>query len=113
MKNYLLSLIFLLISLNAMSQEMMIVNPQLNEQTLYRNYDNLWYIPGIYKNKYTITADQPCKIEKTVYTVSGKNYDCFKISNVPNCNYVIITLSGQGKLYGQFKFKVLPKAPTL
>jgi hypothetical protein len=113
MKNYLFSIAFLFISMNIMSQEMWVVNPQLNEQILYMNYDNLWYIPGINKNKYNITADRPCTIEKTVYTVSGKNYDCFKISNVPSCNYLTITLSGQGKTYGQFKFKVLPKAPKL
>lgn len=114
MKNYLFSIAFLFISMNLMSQEMMVVvNPQLNQNILYQDIENIWYIPGIKKYKFSISADRPCKIEKSVYEQSGIRYDCFKISNVPSCNYLTITLTGQGKSYGQFKFKVMPKAPTV
>jgi hypothetical protein len=112
MKNYLLSLIFLLISLNAMSQEMMVVNPQFNQQTFYRDIENLWYIPGIDKKKYAITAIPSCKIEKSVYTDdSGASYTCFKVSEIPDVKFVVLTLTSPGKAFGNFKFKVMPKAP--
>ena len=46
---------------------MMVVNPQFNQQTFYRDIDNLWYIPGIDKKKYVVTTNPSCKIEKSVY----------------------------------------------
>jgi hypothetical protein len=97
-----------------MSQEMWVVNPQLNQQVFYRDIENLWYIPGIDQKKYSITASPSCKIEKLVYTDdSGAKYTCFKVSEVPDYDFINITLTGQGKNYGTFKFKVLPKAPKL
>jgi hypothetical protein len=97
-----------------MSQEMMIANPQFNKNVFYRDIENIFYIPGIDKYKYKITADRPCKIEKSSFTDEfGIKYTCFKISNIPDVSKVWITLTGGGKNYGNFSFRVLPKAPKL
>ena len=98
--------------MNVMSQDMSVVNPQFNKQTLFRDIENLWYIPGIKKNKYNLTADRPCKIEKSQFTNDNGNiYTCFKISEVPDVKTVTLTLSSPGKVFGSFIFKVLPNAP--
>jgi len=112
MKNTILSILLYLISFETNAQDLIIVNPQLHKNNVYRDIENVIYLPNIDQKKYTIKSSPECKIEKMKYVdESGISYTCFKLSQIPDVKFVTISLSGQGKSYGNFRFNVLANAP--
>lgn len=94
------------------AQDMIVINPQLMKVVLYRDIENIIYIPNIAQKKYTLTTSPACKVEKTKYVDdSGLSYPCFKLSEIPDTKTLNITLGGSGVSYGTFRYVVVPNAP--
>lgn len=94
------------------AQDMMVTNPQFIKRVLYRDIENIIYIPNIDQKKYNLTTIPSCKVEKTKYVDnSGLSYTCFKISQIPDTKTLNITILGSGVTYGTFRYMVLPKCP--
>lgn len=112
MKNTLLSILLCLISFATTAQDLIMVNPQLHMNNVYRDIENVIYLPSIDQKKYTIKSSPECKIEKMKYVDdSGISYTSFKLSQIPDVKFVSITVTAQGVSYGTFRFNVLPNAP--
>lgn len=112
MKILLLLIFSSLSSFAIYAQDMIVINPQLMKDVLYRDIENIIYIPNITQKKYTITTTPACKIEKYKIEKNGLGpYTCFKLSDIPETKVIILRLDGPGVTYGNFKFYVLPNAP--
>ena len=112
MKTFLFQILFLFINFSSFAQDLVVINPQLNKNIIYRDIENIIYLPNIDQKKYVITSTPNCKIEKIKYTDDfGMSYTCFKVSQVPDVKSILISIQGQGKSYGTIKYNVLPNAP--
>ncbi|MEY4804852.1 MAG: hypothetical protein RL331_1373 [Bacteroidota bacterium] len=112
MKSALLSILLCLTSFATKAQELIVINPQLQKNIVYRDIENVIYIPNIDQKKYDFVVTPECKILKSKYVdESGLSYTCFKLSEIPDVKYVSLTLRSTGKNYGTFRFDVRPVAP--
>lgn len=113
MKILLLLIFSSLTSFAIYAQDMIIINPQLMKDVLYRDIENIIYIPNIAQKKYTIITSPECKIEKFKYSKGDGTvpYNCFKISEIPDRKTLDITLVSSGVSYGTFRYVVVPNAP--
>jgi hypothetical protein len=112
MKSIFLTLLLCLIGFNSNAQDLMVINPQLHKNVVYRDIENVIYIPNIDQKKYDFLVSPECKIQKSKYVdESGMTYTCFKISEVPDVKFISLTLRSPGKSYGTFRFEVRPVAP--
>ncbi len=113
MKSFLLTLLLCLIGFSSNAQDLLVINPQLHKNVVYRDIENVIYIPNIDQKKYDFLVSPECKIQKSKYVdESGINYTCFKVSEVPDVKFVSLTLKSPGKSYGTFRFEVRPVAPN-
>jgi hypothetical protein len=91
----------------------MVINPQLHKNVVYRDIENVIYIPNIDQKKYDFLVSPECKIQKSKYVdESGLSYTCFKLSEIPDVKFVSLTLRSTGKSYGNFRFEVRLVAPN-
>lgn len=113
MKRIILFVVFTIATFSVDAQDMIVINPQLMKDVLYRDIENIIYIPNIAQKKYTITTIPECKIEKFKYSKGDglAPFNCFKLSDIPETKVIILKLDGPGVTYGNFKFYVLPNAP--
>ncbi len=112
MKTILFTLFLFLLGFNTSAQDLLVVNPQLQKNFVYRDIENVIYIPSIDQKKYDFTVSPECKIFKSIYVdESGISYTCFKLSEIPDVKFVTINLIGKGKSYGKFRYEVRPVAP--
>jgi hypothetical protein len=89
----------------------MVINPQLHKDFVYRDIENVIYIPNIDQKKYDFIVSPECKILKSKYVdESGISYTCFKISEIPDVKFISLTLKGTSKIYGTFRIEVRPVA---
>ena len=93
MKTFLFQILFLFTSFSSFAQDLVVVNPQLNKNIIYRDIENIIYLPNIDQKKYVITSNPNCKIEKIKYTDDfGMSYTCFKVSQVPDVKSILISI---------------------
>jgi len=112
MKSIFLTLLLCLLGFNSNAQDLMVINPQLHKNVVYRDIENVIYIPNIDQKKYDFQVSPECKIQKSKYVdESGMSYTCFKLSEIPDVKFVSLTLRSTGKSYGTFRFEVRPVAP--
>jgi len=112
MKSTFFTLLLCLWGFNSNAQELMVVNPQLHKNFVYRDIENIIYIPNIDQKKYDFLVSPECKIQKSNFVDdSGISYTCFKLSSIPDVKFITLTLRSQSKSYGTFRFEVRPKAP--
>jgi hypothetical protein len=112
MKNIFFTLLLCLWCSDFKAQDLIVINPQLQKGTLYRDIENIIYIPNIDQKKYNFTVTPECKVLKSKYVdESGISYSCFKLSEIPDVKFVQLSLTGMGKSYGKFKFEVRATAP--
>jgi hypothetical protein len=112
MKSIFLTLLLCLLGFNSNAQDLIVVNPQFHNYTVYRDIENVIYIPNIDQKKYDFTVTPECKILKSKYVdESGLSYTCFKLSEIPDVKFVSLTLRSTGKSYGTFRLTVRPVAP--
>lgn len=113
MKRIILFVVFTIATFSVDAQDMIVINPQLMKDVLYRDIENIIYIPNIAQKKYTIITSPECKIEKFKYSKGDglAPYNCFKISEIPDTKTLNITLIGSGVSYGTIRYTVLPNAP--
>jgi hypothetical protein len=111
-KSIFFTLLLNLIGFSSNAQDLLVINPQLHKNVLYRDIENVIYIPNIDQKKYDFLVSPECKIQKSKYVdESGMSYTCFKISKIPDVKFVILTLKSPGKSYGTYRFEVRPLAP--
>jgi hypothetical protein len=111
-KRIILTFFVCLYGFNSNAQDIILINPQLHKNILYRDIENVIYIPNIDQKKYNFSVTPQCKIEKSKYIDdSGLSYTCFKLTEIPDTKFVQLSLTGMGKSYGIFKFEVRATAP--
>jgi hypothetical protein len=114
MKNLTLTC-FLFLSISCFTQNSESnMNPQLTQDFLFTNYDNIFIIKELKGKKVKIITQPECKIEKIRWE-PNINIPCFKISEVPDVQSVTITILGNSKggqiNYGSFTYKVSKGKP--